>query len=59
VPSGIAAMLLGCVLIYSCMFCTGYFIYGKITPALILLAMALVSGLLLARVWNHMKNYIL
>jgi Na+/proline symporter len=59
VPSGIAAMLLGCVLIYSCMFCTGYFIYGKLKPALILLLLALVSGLLLGRVWNRMKKYIL
>ena len=28
VPFGILAMLLGCVLIYSCMFATGYWIYG-------------------------------
>jgi Na+/proline symporter len=59
VPSGIPAMLLGCVLIYSCMFCTGYFIYVKLKPALILLLLALVSGLLLGRVWNRMKKYIL
>jgi hypothetical protein len=41
------------------MFCTGYFIYGKLKPALILLLLALVSGLLLGRVWNRMKKYIL
>ena len=28
VPSGIIAMLLGCVMIYSTMFATGYYIYG-------------------------------
>ncbi len=33
VPSGILAMLLGCVLIYSCMFTTGYGIYGETTLA--------------------------
>src|SRR5690606_16641775 len=32
VPSGIYAMILGCILIYSIMFATGYWIYGKITP---------------------------
>ncbi|NVJ89623.1 MAG: hypothetical protein HWD82_09315 [Flavobacteriaceae bacterium] len=35
VPNGIKAILLGCVLIYSCLFATGYFIYGKIIEALI------------------------
>jgi Na+/proline symporter len=59
VPSGISAMLLGCVLIYSCMFATGYWIYGKQTQALILTALAIISGLLLARVWNRMKDHIL
>lgn len=59
VPSGIAAMLLGCVLIYSCMFATGYWIYGKQTQALVLTGLALVSGFLLIRVWNKMKKFIL
>ncbi|MCM4167761.1 Cation/acetate symporter ActP [Arenibacter antarcticus] len=59
VPSGITAMLLGCVLIYSCMFATGYWIYGKTTSAMILTVVAIVSGLLLARAWNKMKDHIL
>ena len=59
VPAGITAMLLGCVLIYSCMFATGYWIYGKTTSALILTAVAIVSGFLLARAWNKMKDHIL
>ncbi|MCK0189580.1 sodium:solute symporter family protein [Arenibacter sp. F20364] len=59
VPSGITAMLLGCVLIYSCMFATGYWIYGKTTNALILTVVAIVSGFLLARAWNKMKDHIL
>ena len=59
VPSGISAMLLGCVLIYSCMFATGYWIYGKTTQAIILTGVAIVSGLLLARAWNKMKDHIL
>ncbi|WP_372974030.1 sodium:solute symporter family protein [Muriicola sp.] len=59
VPNGIAAMLLGCVLIYTIMFSTGYWIYGKYLPATILTVIAIVSGVLLARVWNKMKGTIL
>jgi Na+/proline symporter len=59
VPQGISAMLLGCVLIYTCMFATGYWIYGDTKPAIILTVIAVVSGILLARVWNRMKENIL
>ncbi|HLT50510.1 MAG TPA: sodium:solute symporter family protein [Arenibacter sp.] len=59
VPSGIYAMILGCILIYSIMFATGYWIYGKITPAFILTIVAIVSGILLVRAWNKMKDHIL
>jgi len=59
VPSGITAMILGCILIYSCMFATGYWIYGKTTNAFILTVVAIVSGFLLARAWNKMKDHIL
>ncbi|MGB1114062.1 MAG: sodium:solute symporter family protein, partial [Flavobacteriaceae bacterium] len=44
VPSGILAMLLGCSLIYSIMFATGYYIYGNYQYALPISALALVSG---------------
>ena len=59
IPSGIGAMLLGCVLIYSCMFATGYWIYGKTTRAIILTLIAMVSSLLLAKAWNKIKKNIL
>ena len=59
VPAGITAMLLGCVLIYTIMFATGYWIYGKVVPAGILTGIALVAGFLLTRVWNKMKGTIL
>ena len=59
VPAGIGAMLLGCVLIYSCMFATGYWIYGKQTMALVLTGLAAVSGFLLIKAWNRMKKNIL
>jgi len=59
VPQGISAMVLGCVLIYTCMFATGYWIYGDTTLAIILTVIAVVSGVLLAKVWNRMKENIL
>jgi len=59
VPSGILAMLLGVALVYATMFATGYWIYGQITSAIVLTAVAVVSGLLLIRTWNKMKDNIL
>ena len=56
---GIGAMLIGVILIYSTMFATGYWIYGKITPAIVLSIIALVSGYFLTKVWNKLKNNIL
>jgi len=59
VPSGIIAMLLGCVLIYSCMFSTGYWIYGEITLAISTTISAVVSGYLLFKTWNKIKATVL
>lgn len=59
VPAGISAMLLGCVLIYTCMFATGFWIYGDYIQAGVLTAIALVSGYSLSRVWLRMKDNIL
>lgn len=59
VPQGITAMLLGCVLIYTIMFATGYWIYGRTTPAMVLTGVAIVAGFLLIKAWNRMKEDIL
>ena len=59
VPSGIIAMLLGCVLIYSTMFTTGYFIYGDYYYALTLGILAIVSGYFLIKVWKKISKNIL
>ncbi|MDA7710607.1 Na+:solute symporter [Flavobacteriaceae bacterium] len=55
VPSGIIAMLLGCVMIYSTMFATGYYIYGRINLAVGLTFLALLSTFLLIRIWKKIK----
>ncbi|CAZ95671.1 sodium:solute symporter family protein [Zobellia galactanivorans] len=59
VPQGITAMVLGCVLIYTIMFATGYWIYGRTESALWLTGIAVVSGILLIRAWGKMKENIL
>ena len=59
VPSGIKAMLLGVILIYTIMFATGHWIYGKTTSAFILTIVAALSGFLLIKVWNKMKDNLL
>ncbi len=59
VPQGITAMLLGCVLIYTIMFATGYWIYGRTTSAMVLTGVAIVSGFLLIKAWNRMKEDIM
>lgn len=59
VPSGILAMLLGVVLIYTIMFATGHWIYGHTTSALIHTGIALVSGFALIKAWGKMKDDIL
>jgi len=59
VPSGILAMLLGCVFIYSCLFATGYWIYGETTLAISITATALISGYLLKRVWVKIRAKVL
>jgi SSS family solute:Na+ symporter len=59
VPSGILAMLLGCSLIYSIMFATGYYIYGNYQYALPISALALVSGYFLIKTWKKIRVNIL
>jgi hypothetical protein len=59
VPQGLTAMLLGIILIYSIMFATGYWIYGRTTSALILSGISLLTGFLLIKAWGRMKDNIL
>lgn len=59
VPAGLTAMLLGVVLIYSIMFATGYWIYGRTTQAIILTVVSIIAGVLLIKAWNRLKGTIL
>ncbi|WP_036150622.1 sodium:solute symporter family protein [Maribacter forsetii] len=59
VPAGITAMLLGVILIYSIMFATGYWIYGRTTQAIVLTVVSAIAGVLLIKAWNRLKGNIL
>ena len=55
VPSGIIAMVLGCILVYSCMFATGNLLYGNYKLAYGLIVLIIVSAFLLIRLWKKNK----
>jgi hypothetical protein len=59
VPSGILAMVLGCVLVYSAMFATGNWIYGHYGLAAVLTLVVVLSGWYLSRIWSQIKGDIL
>ena len=59
VPSGILAMVLGCLLVYSAMFATGNWIYGNYGLASVLTLAVVLSGWYLSRIWNQIKGDIL
>ena len=59
VPSGIIAMLLGCLMIYSTMFATGYYIYGDYQLAFPLTGLVVVSAYFLVKMWKKIKATVL
>ncbi|HPF64495.1 sodium:solute symporter family protein [Lentimicrobium sp.] len=56
VPTGILCMLLGCVAVYSILFSTGFFLYGKTVPALAFLSSGVIASFLLSRTWKKLKT---
>nr|WP_288978677.1 sodium:solute symporter family protein [uncultured Allomuricauda sp.] len=58
VPSGILAMLLGTILIYSCLFAVGHWIYGEWLLAGSLTVLAVGSGVSLMLTWKRIEKII-
>ncbi len=56
VPQGILCMMLGCASIYSALFATGYWLYGRYGLAAFLTTVAVVSGAILARQWRALVS---
>jgi len=53
VPRGILCMVLGCVAVYSALFATGNWIYGRVLPAGLLTLSAAASVWFLTRLWGR------
>lgn len=49
VPTGLLCAALGCIMIYSALFSTGYWIYGKTLPASVLTMVGVAAGLVLLK----------
>lgn len=59
VPNGILAIITSLILIYSTMFATGYWIYGDYNYAIGLTITALISSVILVKIWAKIKANLL
>ena len=55
-PAGILCMVLGCIAVYTALFATGYWLYGRHTLALLLTAIFALSALWLAKLWARLRT---
>ena len=53
-PTGIACMFLGCLAVYGALFATGSYIYGNHPVGALLTALAVISTLMLVRMWGRL-----
>jgi SSS family solute:Na+ symporter len=56
VPTGILCMVIGCFAIYSALFATGNLIYGKYLPGSILSVVAIISIIILVKLWSKLRT---
>ncbi len=54
-PAGILCMVTGCFAVYSALFATGYWIYGRHLPAAILSGVAVLSAVMLLNFWKKLR----
>ena len=55
VPTGIVCMVLGCFAVYSALFATGNWIYGKHLLASVLTLIAVIATVLLVKMWSKLR----
>ncbi|MFH2002144.1 MAG: sodium:solute symporter family protein [Planctomycetota bacterium] len=55
VPLGIVCMFAGCLLVYCALFATGYFLYGKVAPGVVLSAIAAAAAVFLGFTWSRVS----
>ena len=56
VPTGILAIIISLIMIYCCLFATGYFIYGNIGLGVILSVITVILAFVLRIIWNKLQN---
>ncbi len=59
VPSGILAIILGCIVIYGVLFSTGLWLYADYTWAILLSLITLITSYLLYTIWKKIKASVL
>lgn len=59
IRQSILAIIFGCILIYSCLFATGYWIYGEYINGFLCTILALISGFTLKKIWSKISTKIL
>jgi solute:Na+ symporter, SSS family len=55
VPVGILCMILGSIAVYSALFATGNWIYGRAIPAALLTLVTVISTIMLTRTWKKLS----
>jgi uncharacterized membrane protein len=55
-PLEILGMVVGCFTVYSALFATGFWLYGKTTPALILTLLGVAGGFALFKIWGKLRT---
>lgn len=59
IPSAILAVLLGCFVVYGCLFATGFWLYGKSISTIVAVTVVVVASFLLFKVWKKIKTTVL
>jgi Na+/proline symporter len=54
-PRGILCMVAGCFAVYSAVFAAGYYMYGKMIPAVICTAVVVLAVIILISVWGKLE----
>lgn len=57
--NGLLAAFIGCILVFSCLFATGNWIYGNYTIAIVLTIISLISVYILLGLWKKIKVHFL
>jgi solute:Na+ symporter, SSS family len=55
-PTGVLCMVIGCFAVYSALFATGYWLYGKYSLAAVLTLVSVMAAVALVRLWGKVSR---